>query len=167
MLQVLSNLVENALRSTPAGGSVTRARRARRAARRRTPARASRADDLPRAFERFYLYDRYGRERRAVGTGLGLAIVKELTEAMGGSVAVESAVGRGTTFVVRLPRGGTQKAWRSRRAGGYATRLKVPPRITGRPAQVSCRRSKVSRLPSIVQRYFPTTLQASGPLLLS
>ena len=41
------------------------------------------AEDLPRAFERFYLYDRY-RSERAVGSGLGLAIVKELTAAMGG-----------------------------------------------------------------------------------
>jgi signal transduction histidine kinase len=59
-------------------------------------------EDLPRAFERFFLHDRYGTNR-AVGTGLGLAIVKELTEAMEGSVTEESTVGRGTTFVVRLP----------------------------------------------------------------
>jgi signal transduction histidine kinase len=61
------------------------------------------AEDLPRAFERFFLHSRYGTNR-AVGTGLGLAIVKELTEALGGSVTVESVVGGGTTFVVRLPR---------------------------------------------------------------
>ena len=62
-------------------------------------------DDLPRAFERFYLYSRYGTDR-PVGTGLGLAIVKELTEAMGGSVTVSSAVGVGTAFVVTLPAAG-------------------------------------------------------------
>jgi signal transduction histidine kinase len=45
---------------------------------------------------------RYGTNR-AVGTGLGLAIVKELTEAMEGSVTVQSAPGRGTRFVVSLP----------------------------------------------------------------
>jgi signal transduction histidine kinase len=60
------------------------------------------SDDLPRAFERFYLYSRYGTDR-PVGTGLGLAIVKELTEAMRGSVSVSSAVGVGTAFTVVLP----------------------------------------------------------------
>jgi signal transduction histidine kinase len=104
VLQVLSNLIENALRSTPAGGRVTVTA---------SPGELSVADtgpglaaeDLPRAFERFFLHGRYGTNR-AVGTGLGLAIVKELTEAMEGSVTVESTVGHGTTFVVRLPAGG-------------------------------------------------------------
>ncbi|MGH2900941.1 MAG: sensor histidine kinase, partial [Solirubrobacteraceae bacterium] len=59
-------------------------------------------EDQTRAFERFYLHERYGRER-SVGTGLGLAIVKELTQAMGGSVEVESEPGRLTSFTVRLP----------------------------------------------------------------
>ena len=58
-------------------------------------------DDHTHAFERFYLHERYGKER-TVGTGLGLAIVKELTEAMGGSVSVESEPGRLTTFTVRF-----------------------------------------------------------------
>ena len=100
LVQVVSNLVENALRSTPAGGTV------------RVSAGAGalvvadegpgiHADELPRAFERFYLFDRY-RSRREVGTGLGLAIVKELTEAMGGSVDVQSEPGAGTAFTVRL-----------------------------------------------------------------
>jgi len=59
-------------------------------------------EDLPRAFERFYLYSRYGSDR-PVGTGLGLSIVKELTQGMGGSVEVEATPGRGTRFTVRLP----------------------------------------------------------------
>ncbi len=101
VLQVLSNLVENALRCTPAGGRVSvRAR----------PGELEVADtgpglppeELPRAFERFFLYRRHGGER-AVGTGLGLAIVKDLTEAMGGRVDVRSRPGEGTTFRVSLP----------------------------------------------------------------
>ena len=57
---------------------------------------------MPRVFDRFYLWSRYGRER-PVGTGLGLAIVEQLARAMDGSVAVESEPGRGTRFTVRLP----------------------------------------------------------------
>ena len=103
VLQVLSNLIENALRSTPAGGEVV----VRAAAGRLTVADTGPGiapEELPRAFERFFLYSRYARNR-AVGTGLGLAIVKELAEAMGGTVTVESAPGRGTSFVVGLPAG--------------------------------------------------------------
>ena len=99
LLQVASNLVENALRATPAGGSVTV---------RAEPGRlivsdtglGIPVDDVPRAFERFYLYDKVGKER-PVGSGLGLAIVKQLAEAMGGDVQVESGPG-GTTFIVSL-----------------------------------------------------------------
>ncbi len=101
VVQVVSNLVENALRSTPAGGTV------------RVEARPGEVlvedtgpgldpQDVPRAFERFYLFERH-RGRRAVGTGLGLAIVKDLTEAMGGSVEVRSGPSGGARFVVRLP----------------------------------------------------------------
>ena len=78
------------------------------------------SDDLPRAFERFYLYSRYGTDR-PVGTGLGLAIVKELTEAMGGVVNVSSAVGVGTAFTVALP---------ADRRPGRAARIGVEPRAT-------------------------------------
>ena len=67
----------------------------------RTPGPGLELDDLPRAFDRFFLYDKYGRER-PVGSGLGLAIVKQLTEAMGGTVTVESTPGEGATFVVTL-----------------------------------------------------------------
>jgi two-component system OmpR family sensor kinase len=102
VLQVVSNLVENALRLTPAGGSVRiMAEPGRIAVEDTGPGLAD--EDLPRAFERFYLYSRYGRER-PVGTGLGLAIVKALVEGMGGTVEVESEPGRGARFVVRLPR---------------------------------------------------------------
>ena len=58
--------------------------------------------DVPRAFERFYLYDKASRDRR-VGSGLGLAIVRQLAAAMGGRAWVETAPGRGATFGVELP----------------------------------------------------------------
>jgi signal transduction histidine kinase len=103
VLQVVSNLVENALRSTPPGGSVhVRAR----------PGVIEVIDtgvglapeDIPHAFERFYLHDRVGIPDGARwSSGLGLAIVKELCERMGGLVTLESTVGEGTTFTVRLP----------------------------------------------------------------
>ena len=110
-LQIVSNLVENALRLTPSGGSVRILA---------GPGELGvvdtgpglRPEELERAFERFYLYSRYGRER-PVGTGLGLAIVKELAEGMGGSVAATSSPGERTVFVVRLPAAASAPAARS------------------------------------------------------
>ncbi len=100
-LQVVSNLVENALRLTPRDGEVRVVTAPGRLQVEDTgPGLA--AADCEHAFERFYLHSRYGRER-PVGTGLGLAIVKELTEAMGGAVEVRSEPGRRTVFTVRLP----------------------------------------------------------------
>ena len=103
VLQAVSNLVENALRCTPAGGSVTV---------RAAPGLLEVADTGPgieqsehrRAFERFFLFNRYG-STRPVGTGLGLAIVEELAHAMGGRVEVESAPGAGSTFRIHLRAG--------------------------------------------------------------
>lgn len=100
LLQAVSNLVENALRLTPAGGSVVIGA---------CPGTLSVADtgpglateDLPRAFERFYLHRRY-RSERAVGSGLGLAIVTELIGAMGGSVVAGNRAGGGAEFTLTL-----------------------------------------------------------------
>jgi two-component system sensor histidine kinase BaeS len=100
-LQIVSNLVENALRLTPAGGSV-RIVTAPGSIRVEDTGPGLEPEDLGQAFERFYLYDRYGRER-PVGTGLGLAIVKALAQGMGGGVAAESTPGALTVFTVRLP----------------------------------------------------------------
>jgi two-component system phosphate regulon sensor histidine kinase PhoR len=60
-------------------------------------------EHLPRIFERFYRVDR-ARSRDSGGTGLGLALVKHVIERSGGTVSVESVVGTGTTFTLRLPR---------------------------------------------------------------
>ena len=100
-LQIVSNLVENALRLTPPGGTVRVVAEPGEIAVEDTGP-GLQADELPRAFEQFFLYSRYGGER-PVGTGLGLAIVKELTEGMHGTVHVESEPDRLTRFVVRLP----------------------------------------------------------------
>jgi signal transduction histidine kinase len=99
LLQVASNLVENALRETPAGGSVTVSAREASLVVSDTGSGIP-AEDVPHAFERFYLYDKIGKDR-PVGSGLGLAIVKQLVSAMGGEVGVQSD-SRGTTFVVTL-----------------------------------------------------------------
>jgi two-component system, OmpR family, sensor kinase len=104
LLQVTSNLVENALRLTPRGG-VVRVTAEPGALVVEDTGPGLREEDLPHAFERFYLHSRYSSDR-AVGTGLGLSIVKELTRGMGGSVDVESTPGHGTRFTVRLPRAG-------------------------------------------------------------
>jgi len=62
--------------------------------------------------EQKHVFDPFFRGRRAVedqvhGTGLGLNLVKKIVEAHGGTVAVRSATGRGTEFIVRIPAAGT------------------------------------------------------------
>ncbi len=103
--QILDNLVANAVRYVPAGGSVSMA-----AARDGADVLVTVADtgvgiaaeDVPHVFDRFWRADR-SRTRSTGGSGLGLAIVRKLTEAHGASVAVTSAVGEGTTFTLRFP----------------------------------------------------------------
>ncbi len=97
------NLIHNALKFTPSGGSV----RVQAACvdgsvvvNVSDTGAGIAAEDLPRIFERFYKAD---RARSGAGTGLGLAIVKHTVEAHGGAVAVESAEGRGATFTISLP----------------------------------------------------------------
>jgi two-component system phosphate regulon sensor histidine kinase PhoR len=108
LAQIFVNLIDNALRYTPEGGSVTVS----------LDVQDGHAvidvndtgigipfKDLPYVFERFYVVDR-SRTRanaRSGGAGLGLSIVKQIAEAHGGSVAVNSRLGRGTTFTVRIP----------------------------------------------------------------
>ncbi|MEY2747942.1 MAG: Alkaline phosphatase synthesis sensor protein PhoR [Planctomycetota bacterium] len=103
--QVFTNLLENAIKYTPAGGRVeVRLSIDEREARFevRDTGIGIPAAALPRVFERFYRVDR-SRSRDMGGTGLGLAIVKHVVKAHGGSVSVASEEGRGTTFTVGLP----------------------------------------------------------------
>jgi two-component system phosphate regulon sensor histidine kinase PhoR len=111
--QVLTNLVDNAVKYCPEGSSVTlHAERSDGAV---PGVRLRVADDgsgieekhLGRLFERFYRVDA-GRSREMGGTGLGLSIVKHLVEAMGGTIDVSSTVGKGTTFDVRIPDASTR-----------------------------------------------------------
>ncbi len=104
--QVVANLVQNALRHTSPGGVV--AVEVRREGGGVTIEVADTGDGiapeaLPHIWERYYRAEAAARgEEGAAGVGLGLSLVKELTEAMGGSVSVESQVGVGTVFRVRL-----------------------------------------------------------------
>jgi two-component system, OmpR family, phosphate regulon sensor histidine kinase PhoR len=106
--QVLSNLIENAIKYCPPGSEVALSAIEDRDGLLLTVADTGPGIDakhLPRLFERFYRVDA-GRSRELGGTGLGLSIVKHLVEALGGAVSVESAVGKGSVFSVRLPEAG-------------------------------------------------------------
>jgi signal transduction histidine kinase len=104
--QVIANLVHNGVRHTPPGGIVSLwVENAPDGVtlQVRDTGEGIAAQDLPRIWDRFYRADA-ARLRPEGGSGLGLALVKELTEAMGGSVGVESVVGQGSCFTLLLPR---------------------------------------------------------------
>jgi two-component system phosphate regulon sensor histidine kinase PhoR len=106
MGQILDNLVDNALKYTPEGGTIRVGWHAENG-----QVVLEVADtgigiperDLPRIFERFYRVDK-ARSRELGGTGLGLSIVKHLVQAMHGTISAASKPDQGTTFHVRLPR---------------------------------------------------------------
>lgn len=100
---VLVNLIHNAIKFTPAGGSVTVGGEASADAVTlwvRDTGIGIPPAELPRVFERFYKVD---KARSTGGTGLGLAIVKHTVQAHGGQVWAESTPGHGSTFSIRLP----------------------------------------------------------------
>ncbi len=102
---ILKNLVVNAIHYTPAGGQVTieTGQEGDQAVMRVVDTGIGIApDQQTRVFERFYRVDR-ARSRDKGGTGLGLAIVKHLSQAFGGTVQLESQIGKGSRFTVRLP----------------------------------------------------------------
>jgi heavy metal sensor kinase len=104
--QMVSNLAENALRYTPSGeGAAVRVTVTDTEVVVEVADHGSGipAEHLPHLFERFYRVDK-ARSREFGGAGLGLSIVKTLAEAHRGRVEVQSEVGQGSTFIVRLPR---------------------------------------------------------------
>lgn len=105
LAQVFINLVDNAVKYTPEGGTITISAQVEGDEIRIDVADSGvgiPAENLPRIFERFYRVEK-ARTRGAGGTGLGLAIVKHIIKGHGGRVDVKSVVGKGTVFSVFLP----------------------------------------------------------------
>jgi two-component system, OmpR family, phosphate regulon sensor histidine kinase PhoR len=104
--RIVENLVDNAVKYTPEGGTVGVTLRAAgdggALIEIRDDGPGIPAEHLPRLFERFYRVDK-ARSREIGGTGLGLAIVKHLAESIGAKVAVESEPGQGARFTLMLP----------------------------------------------------------------
>ena len=103
--QVIGNLLENAITHTPEGGSVSVSARADGNGIAVTVSDTGPgipSEDLPRIFDRFYRADP-SRARSTGGSGLGLTIARRLIEAHGGAIEVDSVLGEGSNFTVRLP----------------------------------------------------------------
>ncbi len=104
--QVLQNLLHNSIRHTPPGGIIVLSGSADEQAvilQVKDTGEGIAQDELERIWERFYRAEST-RNKPVNGSGLGLAIVKELTEAMGGSITVDSELSQGTCFTLRVPR---------------------------------------------------------------
>ena len=105
--RALSNLVSNALTHTKKGGEISLATRKAKGdgmveVAVQDTGCGIKNEDLTHIFERYYCSERKNRRQNEC-VGLGLAIVKSIMTLHGGSVAIKSTVGEGTTFVLRFP----------------------------------------------------------------
>ena len=106
LAQVFTNLVDNALKFTPANGRVVLSAKSAGAWIEFEVADSGvgvESEALPRLFDRFYQVDPSRAGGEGHGAGLGLAIAREIAQAHGGKMGVRSSVGHGTTFTVHLP----------------------------------------------------------------
>lgn len=106
LYQVLGNLVVNALRYTPPGGSVTQQGEPVPGGVRlivRDTGQGIAPEDLPFIFDRFWRGDQARSRAEGAGGGLGLAIARQLVQAHGGRIEVKSQPGQGATFTIQLP----------------------------------------------------------------
>lgn len=104
--QVLTNLIDNAIRHTPSGGNVhvhVGVEDGKVHIDVEDTGSGIPEEDLPFVFERFYKADKARTRGQSGGTGIGLSIVKHLVDAHGGNVSVKSETGKGTVFMIELP----------------------------------------------------------------
>jgi signal transduction histidine kinase len=121
--EVLGNLLSNAFKFTPHGGSVSLTVDAADGSvvmRVHDTGAGIPPEQVPRIFEKFYQADNQGADR-TMGAGLGLAIAKEIVDAHAGTITCESKVGVGTTFTIALPARATRRSSAQRAVGADAT----------------------------------------------
>ncbi len=157
--KILLNLVINAIKFTPSGGSIevkVSVRNGQMVLSVGDTGVGIPPEVLPRIFERFWQVDT-SSTRKFQGAGIGLALVRSLTEAMDGSVRVDSRIGHGTVFTVELPATAAETAKPELSSG------ESPPDHGGNIAQLH--RKAALSIPGRVAPRGPATAQHVGPMI--